>query len=271
MKKCRNCGGENSNSEIYCDWCGEYLPNVEKATIFSFIRYFFHSFALLGILGAIIFYIANIMNGPRDPDVLTQTFMGISFNNVLQVGLFVGLLFFIVLLGLLIFELAKVAKHGFSVKILLFLLLYFWIFAILIFMFIAKDWLNLVSLVIVAHFIFIVYLEIFYHFLQDIDDPRKKRQRIGTMGIILIVLFFLFLFCIPIIQNFITMCATIPLPAESEPKALGLILNGAAVGVLLSLVVALFFSMIMGYIELAFDAKRKMEKLYHQIRARIKK
>ncbi|MDD5142008.1 hypothetical protein [Methanoregula sp.] len=271
MKKCRNCGGEKSNSETYCDWCGEYLPNIEKATIFSFIRYFFHSFALLGILGAIIFYIVNIINEPSNKDFLTQTFIGISFTTVLQIGLFIGLLFFIVLLGMLIFELVKVAKHGFSIKILLFLLLYFWVFAILIFVFIAKEWINLISLIVAAHLVFIIYLEIFYYFLRDIDSTRERRHRIGTLAIILFITIFVLVVFIPIIQDFINSCATIPLPYESEPHALGLILNGAATGFLLGLLVAIIFSILMGYIEMALDARKKMGILYHQMRAKIGK
>jgi hypothetical protein len=268
MKKCRNCGGENSNSEIYCDWCGEYLPNVEKPTIFSFIRYFFHSFALLGILGAIIFYIANIVNEPRNLEFLNQTLIGISFKNVLQVGLFIGLVFFIILLGLLIFELLKVVKHGFSIKILLFLLLYFWIFAILIFAFIGKDWVNLISLVIAANFTFIIYLEIFYHFLEDIDG-RKKRQRMGTMSFLSFVLLIIFVIFSPIIQNFISIGARIALPFESEPQVLGLLLNGAAVGILLGLLVAFFFSGVMIYGEMIRDIKKKTEDFYQKIHLKI--
>lgn len=271
MKKCRNCGGENSNSEIYCDWCGEYLPSVEQPTIFSFIRYFFHSFALLGILGAIIFYIANVINEPKNFDFLNQTLVGFSFKNVLQVGLFIGLLFFIVLLGLLIFELIKVAKHGITIKILLFLLLYFWIFTILILVFLGKDWVNLISLVIAGNFTFILYLEIYYYFLKDIDDLKTKGRRMATMGVISFLILFLFVFLIPIIQNFITYVSNIPLPYESKPEILALIVNGAAVGVFIGLLIGTFFGVAINYVEMAWDVKIKTEDLCLKIRDKIKK
>jgi hypothetical protein len=270
MKKCRNCGGENSNSEIYCDWCGEYLPNVEKATIFSFISYFFHSFALLGILGAIIFYIANVLNDPKNLEFLNQTLVGFSFINVLQAGLFIGLLFFLVLLGLLILELIKVAKHGITIKILLFLLIYFWIFTFLMFVFIGKNWINFISLVIVGNFVFILYLEIYYYFLKDIDDQKRKASRMATLTFISFIILFLFVFSISFIQNFIAYVSSIPLPYESKPELLSLIFNGAAVGVFVGLLIGAFFSVAINYVDMVWDVKRKTEDLYLKIRGKIK-
>lgn len=271
MKKCRNCGGENSNSEIYCDWCGEYLPSVEKATIFSFIRYYFHSFALLGILGAIIFYIANMINEPKNIEFLNQSLIGYSFINVLQAGLFIGLLFFVVLLGLLIIELIKVAKHGITIKILLFLLLYFWIFTLLIFAFIGKNWINIISFVIVGNFIFILYLEIYYYFLKDIDDSKSKNRRSAILMVVSFIILFLFVFSTPIIQNFITYMASVSLPFESKPEFLSLILNGAVVGVFVGLLIGAFFSVAISYVEMVWDVKKKTEDLYLNLRNKIKR
>lgn len=39
MKKCSNCGGPNSNNEIYCDYCGELLPDKKV----NFISQLFHA------------------------------------------------------------------------------------------------------------------------------------------------------------------------------------------------------------------------------------
>jgi hypothetical protein len=271
MKKCRACGGENSNSEIYCDWCGEYLPNVEKATIFSFIRYFFHSFALLGILGAIIFYIANIINDSENLELLNQTIIGFSFKNVIQVGLFIGLLFFIILLGLLIVELFKIAKQGIAIKILLFLLLYFWIFSILILIFICKESIDLISLAIVANLVFIIYVEIYYYFLKNVNNFDKKKVRVGALTFISLLLFFLFLFLIPLIQNLINLGASIALPFESKPVLLGQFLNGAAIGFFIGLLAGILFITTVNYINMAKDIKKKCERHYHTVLAKIKK
>jgi hypothetical protein len=261
MKKCRNCGGENTSSEVYCDWCGEFLPTVEKVTIFSFIRNYFHSFAVLGIFGAIIFYIANLLNNSANSDNLNSDLFGITLKIVLQVGLFICFIFFILLLGLLIVELLKISKKEITNKILLFLLIYFWIFSILLFLIIGKMWLNLIILAIVANIVFILYMSTYDNVLRKFTEPKKTNKLDVIFGAGTLILTVILLYFSSTISQFINISKTISLPFETKPILLWSILDGGFSGILIGLFVGLIYWTVSDYFAFGLMIKEKIEKI----------
>jgi hypothetical protein len=62
MVICPNCGGENSELEKYCDWCGNQMPEETKFELLGFIHDHFQSFAILGVFGALAFYLTSLIS-----------------------------------------------------------------------------------------------------------------------------------------------------------------------------------------------------------------
>ncbi|MEN6442405.1 MAG: hypothetical protein ABFC71_01455 [Methanoregula sp.] len=244
MKKCTYCGGNNSEMEVYCDWCGEILLPEKKMTLLLFLKYYFHSFALLGIIGAIIFYISNFLINPNNSVTLNQEFLGISLTNTLQFGLFICFCFFILLLVLLEIELGSIKKRDFSIKFLMLLLVALLIFVCFLFILVGLSWLQLIITVILTFFIFIIYVHILDIFvMSEGRETTKTRNLLIIIGISL-CLFVLFMIFSHSIINFVNDISQYPLPYEKKPILLSQMSNGFFVGILFGLIIGMFISAI---------------------------
>ncbi|HNX16836.1 MAG TPA: zinc ribbon domain-containing protein [Methanoregula sp.] len=69
MKKCQKCGGSNSDSEVYCDYCGALLIPNEKNTFFDFLNETQYVFAIWGVFGAFSLYLLDLMGKFSDNNI----------------------------------------------------------------------------------------------------------------------------------------------------------------------------------------------------------
>ena len=134
MKYCIKCRGKNSEEEIYCDWCGALLPPEKQVNLFSFLKNRFHIFTIIGIFGAVLFYIANfLINNPDNP-LFNIPLVGLSLKLILQIGLLIGFFIIFLLLAMLLFELGKIKRKVWPLKFLMVLIFYFLLFAVFLFL-----------------------------------------------------------------------------------------------------------------------------------------
>jgi hypothetical protein len=59
MKKCNECGGLNSNSEFFCDYCSNPLPKDKIFTLKEFLQENSQLFTILGVFGALSYYLST--------------------------------------------------------------------------------------------------------------------------------------------------------------------------------------------------------------------
>lgn len=236
MKKCVNCGGNNSETEIYCDWCGEKLLPERKMTLLLALKYYFHSFAILGIIVAIIFYISSFLSNPQNLDILNRTLLGISLELILQFGLFVCFCFFILLLILLAIEISSIKKRDFSLKFLMLILIGLLVFASSLFILVGQNWISIIILSITAIFIYLVYIHILDIFvINEIHESIKSRNLlvITSLSVVIFILFVTLSSWLTFIVNYISQ---VPLPNEEKPLLLNQIFNGFFVGILFGII-----------------------------------
>jgi hypothetical protein len=237
MKKCSYCGGSNSETEIFCDWCGEKLLPEKRMTLLLFLKYYFQSFAILGIVGAIIFYISSFLINKDNAVFLSQDMIGISLKSILQFGLFICFCFFILLLILLEFELIQVKKQDFSLKFLMLIIIFLLLFVIFLFVLIGLNWLGFIVLSVVALFISIIYIHILDIFVFSIEEETIKTRNLLIITLVSIIVFGLFMLSGGMIISFVESISKIPLPNEQQPKILSQVFNGLSVGFLIGIIV----------------------------------
>jgi len=241
MKICNKCGGNNSDNEVYCDWCGDLLPNKDKLDFISFLDKYFHIFVIIGVFGAICYYIASFLDNPNNVLFLAESVFGVSLGFMLQIGLFISFAFIILLLTMLIFKIITLEKSLYSLKLLTILLIAFLTFTIFSFLIISINWLAIVVLVIVAFLIFAIYIHVYENFIQEGSDDREKRNRISILTGISFLILFCFAFFRGDITHTISIFQTISLPYEQSPIILGKISDGLFTG----LVIGIFFGSVL--------------------------
>jgi len=236
MKKCVYCGGNNSEMEIYCDWCGEKLLPEKKMTLLLFLKYYFHSFAILGIIGAIIFYISTFLINPDNTDFLTINTIGLSLKSILQFGLFICFCFFILLLILLEIELIHVKKRDFSLKFLMLILVALLVFTLFLFILIGLNWLAFITSSVITVFIYIIYIHILDVFVFNQRNESIKTRNLLVITLLSFLIFIIFMLSRELIINFVNYISLFSLPNEEKPVLLNHISNGFFVGLLFGII-----------------------------------
>lgn len=242
MRKCVNCGGNNFDTEIYCDWCGEKILPEKKMTLLLFLKYYFNSFAILGVMGAIIFYITTFLNNYENEESLKKEFLGFSLRNVFQFGLLVCFCFFILLLFLLIIEITRIKKTDFSLKFLVLFLFFFLIFVVFLFLIIGLNWLDWIVVLVTTIIIFAVYYHLIDIFFLNETEKRKKSQNLLIICLSSIVLFFIILISSLLVVNLVNYIGQVSIPFEEKPAILKSISNGLYIGILFGTIVGTIFS-----------------------------
>jgi hypothetical protein len=128
MKKCKNCGGLNSNSEYFCDYCSAELPRDKIFTIKEFLDENYHLFTILGIFGGLSFYLTNLALTSKEHDlstlfgnvggseivqnaselqkaIVSNSFYGLTPDFVLTIGIITSYFIFIGVLIVILLEL----------------------------------------------------------------------------------------------------------------------------------------------------------------------
>jgi hypothetical protein len=237
MRKCVNCGGNNSDTEIYCDWCGEKLLPERRITLFSFLKYYLHIFAILGIIGAIIYYIASFLVDPNNDELLNKEFLGILLKNILEFGIFLCFCFFILLLTLLIMEIMKVKKQDLSLKFLQLILLFLLVFVLFLFITIGSNLLDFVVCLITITVIYVIYAHILDILFFWETDNRKKSRNLLIITLISIVIFVMIVVFVHQITDLVNYLSQFSLPSEDKPELLKKISNGFFVGGLIGVMI----------------------------------
>jgi hypothetical protein len=129
MKKCPNCGGLNSNSEFYCDYCSHELPKIKEFSIKEFLEDNHRLFTILGIFCALSYYLTNLasktnaieknsiinqsqtLNIPIPTEIPQSTLLGISSDFFLQFGILLSYIIFAGIFAILLIEIFKHDKN----------------------------------------------------------------------------------------------------------------------------------------------------------------
>jgi|GEM_PF-4216487 hypothetical protein len=237
-----NCGGNNSDSEIYCDWCGEKLLPERRMTVLLFLKYYLYIFAILGVIGAITYYIATFLVNPNNVDLLNTQFLGITVRYILDFGIFLCFCLFIGLLILLLFEITHIEKRDLSLKVLEILLLLLLVFVVFLFITIGSIWMGFIACLITIIFYYVLYsngLDRFYFWESNVE---KKSRNLLLIMVFLLVLFGCLMIMSQHITDLINSISKYPLPYENSPVFLYQVSNGFFVGFLLGDMICLFQS-----------------------------
>lgn len=78
MKKCSNCGGLNSNTETYCDYCSYELPKISEFAIKDFFEDNHRLFTILGIFAALSYYLISLV--PKSSGYETRSLLNTTYN-----------------------------------------------------------------------------------------------------------------------------------------------------------------------------------------------
>jgi hypothetical protein len=152
---------------------------------------------ILGIIGAIIYYISTFLINPA-PEVagiLTNiSFIGLPLKLVLQIGLGICFLFFLLLLLLLVIELINVRNGDLFSKFLVFILAFLFLFALLLFIEIANTWREAIVAFTTLILIMAIYIHLIEIFVINKIAEIKSRNLLKLTPVSMIIFLILAIF-----------------------------------------------------------------------------